>query len=82
MSLDGVIYLVKLIEIPLDEIVLSKGRVIWPKTVDGQPMPPVDGVMILYDVTTRNSVSEFPGLLGTYIPSRLRLRPMLCFDRG
>ena len=66
MSLDGVIYLVRLLEVSLDEISFSsKGRVTWPKLVDGRPMPSVDGVMILYDVTNKDSVSDFQNLLST-----------------
>ena len=64
MSLDGVIYLVRLIEMPLDEIGLSgKGRMNWPSFTDGQPTPPIDGVMILYDVTNRRSTLNFQNLL-------------------
>ena len=65
MSLDLVIYLVKLIEISLDDIAISsRGRITWPSTIDERPIPPIDGIMILYDVTNRASVSNFKALLG------------------
>lgn len=63
MSLDGIIYLVRLIEMPLDDVVFSKGRFGWPKTIDNVPMPSIDGVMVLYDVTNRSSVTMFDELL-------------------
>src|SRR5277367_2963085 len=53
MSLDDVVYLVRLVEISLDDVVLSesKGTIKWPKSLKGVDIPPVDGVLVLYDVT-------------------------------
>jgi|SRR2546423_1598706 len=64
MSLDDVVYLVRLVEITLDDIVLTNGNQIrWPKTLKGVELPPVDGVCALYDVTNQDSITGIPDLL-------------------
>lgn len=64
MSLDGVIYLVKLIEVDLDEVhVVHNARIAWPDGIDGEPIPPVNGVLSLVDVSDSESLSDFPKVL-------------------
>ena len=64
MSLDDVVYLVRLVEISLDDIVLSESKGIkWPKSLKGIDIPPVDGVLALYDVTNQESITGIPDLL-------------------
>ena len=71
MSLDDVIYLVRLVEISLDDIVLSESKGIkWPKSLKGVDIPPVDGVLALYDVTNEESITGIPNLL-RWSPARL-----------
>ena len=67
MSLDDVVYMVRLLEIPLENVALSESRrITWPKTVAGTAMPPVDGVLMLFDVTNKESISEIPETLSQY----------------
>jgi hypothetical protein len=64
MSLDDVVYLVQLIEMSLDAIVITESnRIKWPKSLKGVEVPPVDGVLALYDVTNQQSISGIPDLL-------------------
>jgi hypothetical protein len=64
MSLDDVVYLVRLVEMSLDAIVITESnRINWPKSLKGIDVPPVDGVLALYDVTNQQSISGIPDLL-------------------
>lgn len=93
MSLDDVVYLVRLVEISLDDIVLSENKGIkWPKSFNGVDIPPVDGVLALYDVTNEESITGIPDLLrwspthllyslhsASYPRVHARTRPQLSF---
>lgn len=72
MSLEGVIYLVRLLEISMEDVGLSKsGRIAWPPSTGDQVMPTVDGVLMLYDVTESKTAAGFPSVLSKfcrYIP--------------
>jgi hypothetical protein len=64
MSLDDVVYLVRLVEISLEDIIVTEGNQIkWPKSLKGVDVPPVDGVLALYDVTNQESITGIPDLL-------------------
>src|SRR5437660_12796831 len=64
MSLDDVVYLVRLVEMSLDVIVITESNQIkWPKSLKGVEVPRVDGVLVLYDVTNQQSISGIPDLL-------------------
>ena len=77
MSLDDVVYLVRLVEISLDDIVLSESKGIkWPKSFKGVDIPPIDGVLALYDVTNEESITGIPDLL-RWSPTRLLYSPHL-----
>ena len=64
MSLDGTVYLVRLMEIDTLEVSIgSDGEVNWPLLGSDSP-PTVDGVLVLHDVTQPASFPEITGLLG------------------
>lgn len=64
MSLDGVIYLVRLLEISMEEILISDRREVqWPQNVSDRSMPSVDGVLVLYDVTNPESIQGVAEIL-------------------
>ena len=64
MSLEGVIYVVRLLEITMNDVAVDKsGRIVWPPSIGDQVMPTVDGVLVLYDVTASKSAAGFPGIL-------------------
>lgn len=64
MSLDGVIYLVKLLEVPLDEVgIVDDSRIAWPDEIGEAPMPTVDGVLALFDISDSDSIVDVPEVL-------------------
>lgn len=72
MSLDGTVYLVRLLEIDTLEISIgSNGEIQWPK-LGGDSPPSVDGVLVLHDVTQPGSLSNIKGLLGLFSCSELQ----------
>jgi hypothetical protein len=71
MSLDGVIYVVRLFEVMIDEIRINENRTItWPRVIEDEKVPAIDGVLILYDVTNEESVTEVPDVLCKSGPTR------------
>ncbi|KAJ9299092.1 hypothetical protein DTO271G3_3334 [Paecilomyces variotii] len=72
MSLDGTVYMVRLLEIALDDISFdTNGRVVWPRTSDDNNLPPVDGALILHDVTNPSSIIEASRLLSALTKSSI-----------
>ena len=58
-------YRVMLLELDLEHFDLApEGPIQWPRQVDGQIMPRVDGALILYDVTNKETIMELPRTLG------------------
>lgn len=64
MSLDGVIYIVRLFELMINDITITDStEITWPKLfTEGSP-PSIDGILVLYDVTNEESIIEIPHLL-------------------
>ena len=64
MSLDDVIYVVRLFEVLTDDITINETKKItWPKLLEEQKPLHIDGILILYDVTNGESVVEIPDIL-------------------
>ncbi|KAF3482900.1 uncharacterized protein GIQ15_02224 [Arthroderma uncinatum] len=64
MSMDGAIYVVRLLEIAIHKITLDdRGRIVWPKFLGEQALPPIDGVLCLFDSTDLRTVSQYPQVL-------------------
>lgn len=43
---------------------ITQGKQIqWPKQIDGQPVPRLDGALVLYDVTNSDSIRNLPTAL-------------------
>lgn len=67
MSLDGVVYQVRLLEIELDNIhITGDQQVDWPETVIDYPMTRVDGALSLYDVMNKESLAHLPELISEF----------------
>ncbi|PYH44321.1 putative Ras guanyl-nucleotide exchange factor RasGEF [Aspergillus saccharolyticus JOP 1030-1] len=74
MSLDGTVYLVRLLEIDTLEISIgSNGEVQWPR-LGGDTPPSVDGVLVLHDVTQPGSLSTIKELLASLDASSIPFR--------
>jgi hypothetical protein len=64
MSIDGSVYVVRLIELTFNRLDLDdENRICWPETVNGAPMPFIDGAFTLYDVMNKESLVQVPETL-------------------
>ena len=64
-ELDGAYYLVTLVELDLEGFEVDPQQPIqWPKQIGGHMVPRMDGALILYDVTDKESVRDLPPTLG------------------
>ncbi|KAL4907292.1 hypothetical protein BDW74DRAFT_122815 [Aspergillus multicolor] len=67
MSLDGTVYVVRLVEVHTDEISLaSNGRLRWPLLGNDSP-PSVDGALLLYDADRPSAHPETSRMLDTFV---------------
>lgn len=64
MSLDGSVYLVRLLEMSSREIVRDSKGPLWPRFGNDPSPPKVDGVLVLHDTTQPAIFSEIVNLLG------------------
>jgi len=68
MSIDGNVYVVRLVELAYDDLDLDEHkRICWPDTIAGNPVPVIDGAFTLYDVLNRDSLGEIPDALGKWL---------------
>ena len=64
MSIDGNVYVVRLIELSFSELDLdNESRICWPDSVNAQPTPYIDGAFTLYDVMNKESLVQVPETL-------------------
>jgi GTPase SAR1 family protein len=64
-DLDGLPLLVTLVELDLEVFEVDPGQPIqWPKQIGGNMVPRMDGALILYDVTDKETVRDLPSTLG------------------
>ena len=65
--IDKLIYAVNLIELHLESFdVHADRRIKWPKQVEGQLMPRIDGALTLYDVLNEESITAIPEVLSEH----------------
>ncbi|RPB05463.1 ras GEF [Choiromyces venosus 120613-1] len=78
MTVERSLCTVKLVEIDLAKLDLDSQQLIWPRTVDGQRLPFVDGVFILYDVTNPASIAKLPESLDAFARAALPTLVVSC----
>ncbi|KAL4785361.1 ras guanyl-nucleotide exchange factor RasGEF [Aspergillus varians] len=67
MSLDGTVYVVRLLEVHADEISLcSNGKLRWPRIGSDSP-PIVDGALLLHDATQPTTHPETSNMLDIFV---------------
>ena len=66
MSLDGSVYLVRLLEIGSKEIIRDPKGPIWPRFGNDPSPPSIDGVLVLHDTTQPAIFTEIANLLGVF----------------
>lgn len=68
MSIDGNVYVVRLVELTFDDLDLDDHkRICWPDTIDRTPVPVIDGAFTLYDVMNRESLVQIPETLSKWL---------------
>lgn len=68
VPIDGSDYLVRLLELPIDDLDIDDHDCIdWPDTIEDKMMPRVDGAIALYDVQDKGSIEELPEVLSEWI---------------
>lgn len=65
MKVDSNLYTTNMIELDLEhfDVDLGTERIKWPVQINGQIVPRIDGVLLLYDVMTRDSIAQLPQTL-------------------
>ncbi len=68
LSLDGRAYVLRLVELQLDELEIDDYEPLqWPSTIDDDmAMPRIDGILTLYDVMDKDSLGQVPAVLSQY----------------
>lgn len=68
MSIDGSVYVVRLVELTFDDLELDDhNRICWPDTIAGTSLPVIDGAFTLYDVMNRESLIQVPETLSKWL---------------
>ena len=68
VSLEGVTSILRLVELPISEVVVTETEEIaWPDNVGDQAMPEIDGALLLYDVTNQDSMNQIPNILSEFV---------------
>ncbi|KAK3675063.1 hypothetical protein LTR78_004997 [Recurvomyces mirabilis] len=60
---DGSVYLVRLLELPINDVDVDDETVTWPDAIEDLPMPKVDGAITLYDISDKETLKDVPGVL-------------------
>ena len=64
MTIDGGYYIVRFLEMTFKEVRIGDRNAIkWPETIDDLATPRIDGAIIIYDVTNRDSLAHVPEML-------------------
>ncbi|KAM7208618.1 ras guanine nucleotide exchange factor A [Naviculisporaceae sp. PSN 640] len=72
LEVDGVLYLVTIVELDIESFDVNPDLPIqWPKIINGHTAPRMDGAMILYDVMNRESIRDLPQTMSSLAKSSL-----------
>ena len=64
MTIDGGYYLVRFLEICIQDVhIVDRNMIQWPETIDDLATPRIDGAITVYDVTDEQSLSRVPEIL-------------------
>jgi hypothetical protein len=83
MSLDGSVYIVRLLEIDLKQVTFDQDlNIVWPGVGKGLAAPTVDGVLLLHDATQPERLEKTVELAGMCLQLRLCFRSLSILDRS
>lgn len=64
MTIDGSNYIVRFLELTFDDVPIGENNNIkWPDTVGDLATPRIDGAVVIYDVTSQESLAKVPEML-------------------
>ena len=67
IPIDGSAYLVRLLEIPIDDVYVDDDDTVgWPYTIEDKMMPRIDGAIAMYDVQDKGSFDDVPEVLSEF----------------
>ena len=67
IPVDGSAYLVRLLEVPIDDVYVDDDDTVgWPDTIGDKVMPRIDGAITIYDVQDKGSFDDVPEVLSEY----------------
>lgn len=76
VSLEGSISIVRLIELDVEDVAITNQSVRWPAQVGpGHLTPPIDGVLVMYNVMDKNSLESILSVLRESIISTSSFPP-------
>lgn len=79
IPVDGTLYLLRLLEISIDDIDTNDdGTIDWPETIGDKMMPKVDGALSLYDVQDKSSIQDLRDMLKAITKSSLPTALVAC----
>lgn len=68
IPIDGRIHIVRLLELPIDDVDIDDDDVVeWPETIANKMMPKIDGTLTLYNVNDKSSLEAVPEMLSESI---------------
>ena len=74
IDVDGKPFVVTMIELDLEHFdVDANSKIRWPKNTSGNTVPHIDGALMLYDVTNKESIRDLPSTLGKFFWHRCPL---------
>ncbi|PSN63703.1 ras GEF [Corynespora cassiicola Philippines] len=72
MTIDGSNYIVRFLELTFDDVPIGENNNIkWPDTVGDLATPRIDGAVVIYDVTSQESLAKVPEMLSVLSKSSL-----------
>ncbi|KAF2017060.1 ras GEF [Aaosphaeria arxii CBS 175.79] len=79
MTIDGGYYVVRFLEMNFTDVhVDDRNDIKWPETIDSLATPRIDGAVIIYDVTSRESLTRVPEMLNTLSKTSLPFVLVAC----
>lgn len=83
MSLDGSVYIVRLLEIDLKQVTFDQDlNIVWPRVGKDSAGPIVDGVLLLYDATQPERLEKTVELAGMFLQLCLCPKRWMCHSSG
>lgn len=64
MTIDGGYYIVRFLEMSFNDVQIGERNLIkWPETINDLATPRIDGAVVIYDVTSQESLPRVPEML-------------------